>query len=187
MDLAMPDRLTLPIGWEARIDRSPGAVLKQDRIKLGPQLVIGQHDEPDPRGGGAGHPLTVRGDGFGAHRAVGEKTEHQRERIVDDDHRRSFAEHRLPGRRVPPPNLDDLITNRRIPGREHLAQLIRYTRAHSPNGHVTKVELGEDNIGASLHVPYSVCAYCRFGLLPHVRPPAAVRSFRQRPAAARVA
>jgi hypothetical protein len=29
---------------------------------------------------------------------------------------------------------------------------------------VTKVELGEDNLGASRHVRYSVRAYCRFGL-----------------------
>ena len=63
-DLAMPDWLTLPIGWEARIDRGASAVLKQDRIQLRPPLVIGEHDEPDPRGGRAGHTLTVRGDGF---------------------------------------------------------------------------------------------------------------------------
>ena len=29
---------------------------------------------------------------------------------------------------------------------------------------MTKVELGEDNVGASRHVRYSVRAYCRFGL-----------------------
>jgi hypothetical protein len=161
----MTDRLTLPIGWEARIDRGPRPVPKQDRIQLSPPLVVEQHDEPDAGGDGAAHTLTVRGNRLGTRRAIGQKAKHQRAGVVHDDHRWSLADHRLTGRRVPPPNLDDLVRNGRTTASKHPAQLVRYTRAHRPNGHMTKVELSEDNVGSSGHARTTVRVDCRFGLI----------------------
>ena len=49
--------------------------------------------------------------------------------------------------RASPHRLDDLIPNRRAPGREDLTQLIRHVDAHRPNDHRTDVQLGQHSVG----------------------------------------
>ena len=65
-NFARSKRLALPIARKTWVDRGADLVLKEGRIQLGPSLIIRQHDEPDARGGDAGHTLTVGGDGSAA-------------------------------------------------------------------------------------------------------------------------